>query len=251
MRTHAPFRPDDLVALDGLLEQATAVVTMAEIHAGASDPRILGLRHDVDNVIEPAVRFAEWECERGYRSTYFILHTAPYWQDKPLLERSLELIADYGHEIGIHNAALSEAVDTGQDPRALLMAAVDELRSYGHQVSGTVAHGAAECYDENGQVRVVNDELFTECARPRMGSPRRTVGALTLRPVSLADFGLDYDANWLERGAYLSDSSGRWSPPGFELVSALFPFPGQLHVLTHPCWWAEAFVPVDLLEAIR
>ena len=96
MRTHAPFRPDDLVALDGLLEQATAVVTMAEIHAGVSDPRIIGLRHDVDNVIEPAVEFALWEAERGYRSTYFVLHSAPYWQDKDLLQRSLHRIAERG-----------------------------------------------------------------------------------------------------------------------------------------------------------
>ena len=39
MRTDGPFQPDDLDHLDGLLEQATAVVAMAEIHAGATDPQ--------------------------------------------------------------------------------------------------------------------------------------------------------------------------------------------------------------------
>ena len=246
MRTHAPFRPEDLVALDGLLEQATAVVTMAEIHAGATDPRIVGLRHDVDNVIEPAVRFAEWEAERGYRSTYFILHTAPYWQDKPKLERSLELIAGYGHEIGIHNNALAEWTRTGRDPRLVLVEAIVELNGYGYEVTGTVAHGDGDCYDNQGRLLFVNDQMFSECVRPecsRAASPRCAS--------PLASFGLDYDANWLERGAYISDSGGRWSAPGFDLVAQEFPFPGQLHMLVHPDWWAEAFVPVDLLEAIR
>jgi hypothetical protein len=62
-----------------LLNEAVAVVPMINVAKGQQWPRVIGLRHDVDNVIEPAVRFAAWEAERGYRSTYFILHTAPYW----------------------------------------------------------------------------------------------------------------------------------------------------------------------------
>ena len=245
MRTHAPFRADDLVALDGLLEQATAVVTMAEIHAGVTDPRIIGLRHDVDNVIEPAVEMAAWEAERGYRSTYFVLHTAPYWRDKDLLYRSLEAIVDHGHEIGIHNNALAESVRTGRDPRSILVEAIVELHMLGHTVKGTVAHGDNDCYGADGKVRFVNDELFTDCVRPELGN----LDGLKREP--LASFDLDYDANWLERGAYLSDSSGRWSAPGFDLVEQEFPFPGQLHMLVHPDWWQEAFVAAELPVSAR
>ncbi len=245
MRKAAPFRSDDLEHLDTLLEKATAVVGMGEVFAGARHPWIIGLRHDVDNVIEPAVEFAAWESERGYRSTYFILHTAPYWDDKPLLARSLDFIAECGHEIGIHNNAIAHATVTGQDPRVLLAEAILELRELGHSVTGTVAHGASECYDGSGAVRVVNDELFLECPRPHMGDPDRTVGNAKITPTSLADFGLLYDANWLPRGAYISDSGGRWSQP-FKHVDGRFPYPGQLHMLVHPDWWVEAFTTEEV-----
>jgi hypothetical protein len=242
MRSSAPFQPDDLADLDGLLDQATAVVAMWDIHAGARDPRIVGLRHDVDNRIEPAVDMAAWEAERGYRATYYILHTAPYWDNKALLERSLHTISEQGHEIGIHNNALAESARTGRDPRLILVEAIVELQGYGYDIQGTVAHGDPGCYGPDGQVAFVNDQLFEECVRPEYVQP--------LEPVPLHQFGLAYDANWLGRGAYLSDSGGRWNPPGFQAAADLFPFlQGQLHILVHPDWWAEAFAPITLQEA--
>jgi hypothetical protein len=56
-----------------------------------------------------------------------------------------------------------------------------------------------------------------------------------------SNYGLEYDANWLPRGDYLSDSGGRWSQP-FEKVAGYFG-EVQLHVLVHPDWWAQAFAP--------
>ena len=67
--------------------------------------------------------------------------------------------------------------ERAEDPRLILVEAIVELDGLGYRVGGTVAHGAAECYDDQGQVQVVNDELFSECARPEQGSPVRTVGA--------------------------------------------------------------------------
>lgn len=246
MRDRAPFQADDLAELDRLLDKAFAVLPMRDVHAGIIDARVIGMRHDVDNHIEPAVEMAMWEAERGYRSTYFILHSAPYWDDKPLLNSAVDEIASYGHEIGIHNAALSEQVRTGADARVTLAEAVLELRGMGHNVSGTVAHGASECYDRLGRLQVVNDEMFTECARPGMGAPDRTVAGCEIQPVPLATFGLDYDANWLNRAAYLSDSGGTWSTPGFDFTSREFPFYGQLHLLVHPDWWGKAFEPLQV-----
>ena len=82
---------------------------MGEIHAGASDPRIIGLRHDVDNVIEPAVELRG----TGRPSAATAPPTSsctrrPTGRTSDLLERSLDLIAGHGHEIGIHNNALAE-----------------------------------------------------------------------------------------------------------------------------------------------
>jgi hypothetical protein len=236
MRPEAPFQPDDLVDLDALLASADQVVPMDMIAAGETSLGVIGLRHDVDNVIEPAVAMAEWEAERGYNSTYFILHTAPYWQNKYLLERSLERIAACGHEIGFHLNAITAAIETGRDPFEILEEAVAELRGYGYHVTGVVAHGDNACY----QYGFVNDELFVESARPDHGAPDRVVGGVKLDPVSREQFGFEYDASWLSRAAYLSDSGGKWSQP-FEDVRASFPYDGQLHMLVHADWWPQAF----------
>lgn len=237
MRTESPFFQDDLADLDDrLLSRADAVVAMREIAIGQTSPYVIGLRHDVDNFIEPAVAMAAWEAERGYRSTYFILHTAPYWQDKTLLRESLETIAACGHEIGFHLNAITAAIETGLDPVEILLEDLTELRSYGYAVTGVVAHGDQACYRHN----FVNDELFVESPRPGYGAPDRVVGGIQLLPVSRSAFDFDYDPNWLERAEYLSDSGGKWSK-SFDAVSYGFPYKGQLHILQHPDWWNQAF----------
>jgi hypothetical protein len=232
----APFQPSDLADLDVLLDKGWMVAAMEDIHDGLDHPQVIGMRHDVDNSIAPAVQLAEWEAERGYRSTYFILHTAPYWDDKETMKAALEAIAECGHEIGFHINAITAAIATGEDPAEITDEAIEELRGYGYPVRGVVAHGDPACYVHN----YVNDELFLESPRPSYGPPNRQVGGIDLHPVSRADFGFDYDPNWLHRGCYLSDSGGHWSQP-FDQLDAGFPFEGQLHILQHPDWWNEAF----------
>lgn len=238
MRPQEPFLASDLAELDArLYSRADAIVAMREIAIGQTSRHVIGLRHDVDNDILPAVQMARWEAERGYRSSYFILHTAPYWQDKDLLQRSLEAIAGHGHEIGFHLNAITAAIETGRDPAEILLEDVTELRSYGYAVTGVVAHGDQACY----RYQFVNDELFLESSRPNYGAPERMIGQIQLMPVSRAAFDFDYDPNWLPRADYLSDSGGKWSQP-FDQVAYSFPYAGQLHMLVHPDWWGEAFI---------
>jgi hypothetical protein len=242
VRSQHPFQADDLAELDErLLAKASAVVGMQD--SIGRDVTVIGMRHDVDNALEPALAFAEWEAERGYQSTYYILHTAPYWDDKPLLRDTLDRIDGLGHEIGFHTNALAAALRTGRSPEAIVWEALDELRGYGYPVTGVVAHGDQLCHQVAGGF--VNDELFAECVRPTYGLADRTLEwqgvTVKLDRISRADFGLEYDPNWVSRALELSDSGGRWHSPFDEIVEA-FPYPnGQLHMLIHPCWWRQAF----------
>jgi hypothetical protein len=238
VRTHAPFQPADLLELEQLYERASRVVAMADVFDGDHASDVIAIRHDCDNVIAPAVQLAEWEADRGYRSTYYVLHSAPYWQDKPTLQAALEVIAGCGHEIGLHNDALTVALLTGQDPAEVIEEALADLRGYGHEIRSTVAHGHALCRVAN----YVNDEMWIGCHRPDYGSPVRELEhegrRVFITPRSLSAFGLDFDANWLPRGDYLSDSGGRWSQ--WDDAIGAFPARGQLHVLQHPDWWPQA-----------
>ncbi len=232
MRVCSPFLPDDLEALDSLYAKAWEVSAMEDVYDGDRESHTIGLRHDCDNVIVPAVRMARWEADHGYRSTYYILHTSPYWRDKTLLRESLEDIANCGHEIGIHNDALTVALETGRNPADVLHEVTDELRRYGHEIRSTVAHGNHRCRIDH----YVNDEMFDTCYREDYGD----IGRLGFETSPLSAFGLDFDANWIGRGDYLSDSGGRWSQD-FATLHATWPSKGQLHMLVHPDWWAEAF----------
>lgn len=234
----------DLAELDHrILSRADAVVSMLEVHRGAIADDVIGLRHDVDDnagSLDTAVELALWEHRRGYRSTYFILHTASYWL-RDDLPRCLDVIAAHGHEIGIHANAIPAALNDGGEPAEILTAAIDQLRRWGHPTVGVAPHGDQLCYDAASHVRFVNDEIFTECARPDMGAPDRTIthghASVTLKPQPLAAFGLEYETYRLPHSRYLSDSGGRWNIPLEQAAAG----DGQLHILQHPDWWSKAF----------
>ena len=260
MRHCEPFQPEDLRDLDErLLSRAWAVVPLREVHAGNTNPAVIALRHDVDDRGWPAaVALARWEAERGYRSTFFLLHTAPYWTDEDDSEfrAGLEEIALLGHEIGIHVNGIAEALRTGGDPHVILAGAVGLLRSWGHSIRGMAAHGDSLCYKhqpaslQTAQVGFVNDEQFTECARPNVGPATRPLELgdyrMRLAPVPLETFGLDYSASHLKRAVYVSDAGGSWNEPFDQVVERFPPSLGQLHMLLHPDWWHDALTSQPL-----
>lgn len=238
MKKRGPFGRDDLDDLDSLLSQARLVVPMRDIHAGDNSYSVVAVRHDVDNVLEPALQFARWEAERCYRTTYFLLHTADYWTAGGLPDAVAELL-ELGHEVGIHNNAIAAHVRTGYDPHDILGDAIGQLRALGAEVTGTVAHGDRLCREKN----FINDEIFEECVRFSdelwLGGGPHRIGAIPVKRRPLAYHGLEYDSNWLHRPFYASDSGSVWQGatdrvPGHD-------FTGQLHLLIHPCWWAKAF----------
>ena len=265
MNVHHPFTAADLAELDArLLARATSVVAMEDVLDGNHDARAIGMRHDVDawHALATAVRLAEWEADRGYRSTYYVLHTSPYW-GSPGFADSLYQIAAAGHEIGIHSNALAESLRTGRDPDLILEVAIRTLRNLGFAVRGVAGHGDPFCNRARapGEITFANDEQFVECARPQEGEPDRVITrgkrTLKLAPRPLADFGLEYEALNLANPFpfRISDSGGQWLKPGWPEIMAKWnrmwhDFPGQtdasaacrqMHFLMHPDWWAQAF----------
>jgi hypothetical protein len=247
VNTQAPFTASDLEEIDArLYSVADRVVPMLDIANGDIGRNVIGLRHDVDDnagSFDTALRMAEWEAERGYRSTWFLLHDSHYWPQA--LEQAARF-KELGHEVGLHVNAIAEALRQRRDPAGVVAEALDDLRSV-VTVKGVVAHGDGLCYRPDGTLRFVNDELFRESPRPSVGEPGRVVAGddgwwFQLKPVSRANLGIRYDANWLPRSDYLSDSGGQWSQP-FDTVASRFGH-GQLHVLIHPDWWSDAFVGV-------
>jgi nucleotide-binding universal stress UspA family protein len=260
MNRHGPFTRSDLYELGVFFEKTEGVVSMREVLAGNRDPRVVAVRHDVDNhaaALDTAVALAEWEALHGWRSTYFLLHTARYWRDGRWRDAA-DTIASLGHEIGIHVDAIAQALLHGGDPHEMVLEALAELRDAGHVVTGVVGHGNRLCRVAN----FANDEQFVECVRDDMGAPDRELRhdgrTLKLDPRPLADYGLEYESiglRMVDAGdgimrtrpgqVYNTDSGGKWYYPFAQTIREFRVIrDGQLHLLIHPDHWHEAFTAV-------
>lgn len=222
------FSVNGLERLDEFLRSAKAVVPMRE-SPHARD--IVAMRHDVDHSLEHALKFARWEAERGYRSTYFLLHTAPYWRAKEALYAGMRELTDMGHEIGLHVNAVIQAraegksspQDGGANPAGncaraaeIIHEAVTEIRSQGFEVVGTAAHGDHRCADWN----LSNLDIWAAGYSPQ-------------------DFGLEYEAYHRHQSAnYISDNGGKWIGENNEILyTPHFHKSLATHLLVHPIHW--------------
>jgi hypothetical protein len=233
------FGPEDLSYLERYFYNgARGVVALREIFAGNRDKYVIGLRHDIDHeagAFECGLRLAQWEADRGFRATYYLLHTADYWR-QPDFADGVRKLAQLGHEVGLHNDAMAKAYALKLDPHEVFAEALAELRATGVPVRSTVAHGNRAISEF-----VRNDEIFVECARPKMGkNTRRLPNGMKIRPRSLEYHGLDFEAaRTLGRGLELCDSGGSgWID--IELIYKKWPHKGQLHINQHPDWWQDA-----------
>jgi len=256
------FGPADLEALEALARSAAEVLPVREAfaHAGKRSG-VLTIRHDMDHDVENSIRFAEWEAARGIRSSYYVLHTDWYWGERPdepsqFLVRALGRIARLGHEIGVHNNAITVGLRERRDPAGILDEVLGGLRRHGFDVIGTAAHGDPLCR----LAGYLNSELFTECANAKDGPPDRTIRyvtpesgtsyEVTLRPVPMAELGLAYEANFIGQGLYVSDAGGRWNTRLARIQERFVSEEPFLQALVHPLWWAFQGEPIRPRPAI-
>ncbi len=254
--------------------------------AAAGVPHV-ALRHDVDWSIDNALAMASLEQQQGVRSTWFLLHPdgeitrENYFGriddrgrlviDPRLFDHARRLV-DLGHEVGLHNDLISLSLATGRPPGNYLEQICEAFAARGLPLAGSVSHGSRTCRAHgymNHQVfadlrdaptvvdYVDTPELFEAYARPFVQAqtphgPRR-IEKFTLR---MADFGLRYEANFVPRAIYLSDSSSRWTiweanhrtafpkhEPGARWQTALQSALSRqaaganMQVLVHACHW--------------
>jgi hypothetical protein len=86
---------------------------------------------------------AEWEAEHGYRSTYYILHTSPYW-GRPGFRESLERIAISATRSASTRRARRSS-PTGGDPHLILDEPSNLRCATGSLDHGVAGHGNPFC----------------------------------------------------------------------------------------------------------
>ena len=132
---------------------------------------IIGLRHDIDNDLNVAYQFSEVEYKLGFRSTYFILHTAPYYLansnnmdvHSEKIIPFLKTMQDKRHfEIGWHNDLVTLQIMYNINPVTFLHNELNWLRSNGINIVGTASHGSNYCKIYH----YINYYFFEECTSP-------------------------------------------------------------------------------------
>jgi len=224
-------------------------VTCLEASRGLPKGRFFCVRHDLDNELENVMELAKIETVMGIRASYFFLHIMKYFGTQEMHDLCRNLCA-LEHEVGLHVDFVGAHCWGRTDMEQTLYKALKVLRRYGGEVRGVASHGRTECYDT-----VLNYEFWQEFDPNRWEG----VGKRKIHPVSLKDFGLEYEAYFLPYDVYFDDSAGVWS--GL-MTEGLRPIPferhmrggehdigkeaierfnrmesGLLQLLVHPVWW--------------
>lgn len=259
--------------LQRYLEHFGPTVPMVDFVERAREPDLVALRHDIDYDLDIALETAFWENRLGRRATYFMLHSAGYWNDPQLLEKCLQ-IQDFGHEVGLHTNLIAQwyrgEID---DIGAALGELLEKFRKAGLDVKGVAAHGDALCYEVGFTNYWLFEELrpsepvATEAGVTAEGTRTRQraraisypqTGHALKRPdganfdywsLRLADFGLLYEGSRVEADNYFSDSGGGWKRSPDPLDSDLSR--GRNLVLMHPIYWTNAQTHYYFLSTAR
>ncbi len=219
---------------------------------------IIGLRHDIDNDLNVAYQFSEVEYKLGFRATYFILHTAPYYlsNSNNMAVHSekiipiLKTMQNKRHfEIGWHNDMVTLQVVYNINPVTFLHNELNWLRSNGINIVGTASHGSSYCKTYH----YLNYYFFEECTFPVVPNFDNNIMVpyagknITLLKGKLSNFGLQYEAYFLNNNKKFSDAtitSGiRWNIGMLDLKQLQ---PGdRVIILLHPVHWHKGSEHAD------
>lgn len=218
------------------------------------DRALISIRHDIDARLDNAVRLARIEYAHGIRSTWFALHTAPYYgvtrrgevRRDPAVLGPLAELQRLDHEVGFHHDLVTLQCVYGISPVVYLAGELAWLRENGIDIVGCAAHGSYWCH----ALGFNNNYVFAGLDEPQPGFPNTDViegplGRCWIEKTTLGAHGLAYEANHLPIDGYHSDSyhdssGNRWHPRLLDLDAL---GPGErVIVLIHPCHWDRSVI---------
>jgi hypothetical protein len=220
---------------------------------------VIGLRHDVDVDLDIAYKFSEVEANLGFRSSYFILHTAPYYLANPdnkavhtanILPVLRTMQNDRHFEIGWHNDLVTLQLIYKINPVEFLHNELGWLRSNGINIIGTAAHGSEYCK----VYHYMNFYFFEECTFPVVPNRENNIAVplngknITIEKAKLSDFNLEYEAYFLNNNKAFSDATItngiRWNI-GMLDISQLAKG-DRVIILIHPIHWHKASTSANI-----
>ena len=166
------------------------------------------LRHDIDNSLEKAAKFAKLEKKMAIKATYFVLITSDFYNvfsDKS--RKLLHQIIDCGHEIGLH-------FDETAYDQTMLRGGIAKQILYEKKLLESV------CQKE---VSVVS-----------MHRPSKGLLESDLKVPGMIN---SYSQKFFKEFKYVSDSRMRWREDVMKYVNERTY--DRLHILTHAFWYED------------
>lgn len=186
-------------------------------HDWTSIEKCVILRHDIDNDIEKAYRFAQLEADMEVTSTYFVLVTSDFYNIFSLKnEKLLKGILHLGHHIGLH---------------------FDELGYLNLKSPDDVLEKIQK------ETSILEKAIENEVSVVSMHRPSKMILESNLSIPGMIN---SYSQTFFKEFKYLSDSRRNWREPIDNIIeSEEFP---RLHVLTHAFWYND--IEIDIHDSI-
>ena len=232
--------------LDNLINAGYAFQTFSEF-LEKPEPRVIMLRHDVDDKKLNSLRFAKIQQSLGIKGAYYF-RMVPQSYDEEVIKE----IADLGHEIGYHyedmDFAVKQLIAKGQKPKALKEEDLYDT--------------AIEIFKENLKTLRKLYPVKTICMH---GSPRSGFDNKALwKKYNYRDYeiiGEPYFDIDFKKVFYITDTGRRWDgdkvsirdkvDSGFdlsfshtqEIINNIDHLPDKIMFTFHPQRWNDAFFP--------
>ena len=176
---------------------------------------IIYLRHDVDSDIDQALKMAKLENKYEVCSTYFLLHTAPYFVSSLNIYKNLLSLK---HELGLHNNEKVFQYCLKKNPKKYM---------------GFDLYNSKKFLEEQLGINIISTSSHGDYLL-------KTIGGMNLDiflDKSLKDYGFLYESSKenLKTDFYISDASNKVKYK--EMEEMLEKDYKTILINIHPIWW--------------